>query len=183
MTHLTPQQLEQGLPHILQSPKAEGILELIVCRPAEGERRVLEQGQLSLAEGLEGDNWHSRGSRHTPDGSAHPEKQLNIMNARAIALIAQSKERWPLAGDQLYIDMDLSDANLPPGSRLQMGSAIIEITPPPHNGCKKFVERFGRDAVKFVNSAVGKELHLRGLNAKVVQEGTIQTGDVVRKLG
>ena len=104
------------------------------------------------------------------------------MNTRAIALIAQTKERWPLAGDQLYIDMDLSDANLPAGSRLQIGSAVIEITPLPHNGCKKFTQRFGLDAVKFVNSAIGKELHLRGLNAKVVQEGSIRTGDIVRKL-
>ena len=108
--------------------------------------------------------------------------QLNIMNSRAIAVIARERNRWSLAGDQLYIDLDLSDENLPPGTRLEIGSAIVEITPIPHNGCKKFANRFGIDAVKFVNSPVGKQLHLRGINAKVVQSGTIHTGNIVRKI-
>jgi MOSC domain-containing protein YiiM len=108
--------------------------------------------------------------------------QLNIMNSRVIALLAQDKDRWPLAGDQLFIDMDLSAENLPPGTRLALGSAMIEVTDQPHTGCKKFMERFGLDAMKFVNSPVGKQLHLRGINAKVVQPGLIQVGDVVKKI-
>lgn len=118
----------------------------------------------------------------TEDRSAHPEMQLNIMNARSIALIAQTSDRWKLAGDQLYIDLDLSDENLPIGSRIAIGSAILEITPIPHNGCKKFTERFGIDAVKFVNSIIGKTLHLRGINAKIIQSGSIKAGDVVKKI-
>ncbi|MBX2996887.1 MAG: hypothetical protein KF893_00140 [Caldilineaceae bacterium] len=132
--------------------------------------------------GLVGDNWKARGSSSTDDGSAHPEMQLNLMNARAAALVAQDKSRWPLAGDQLFVDLDLSEKNVPPGTRLAIGSAILEVTPIPHNGCKKFVARFGMDAMKFVNSPVGKDLHLRGINAKVVQPGVIRTGDIVKKI-
>jgi hypothetical protein len=158
------------------------VLELIVCRPNVGERNVLAEGRLDLIEGLAGDNWQARGSRQRTDGSAHPEMQLNVMNARAAALVAQHKDRWALAGDQLYVDLDLSEANLPPGTRLAIGAAEIEVTAPPHTGCAKFVERFGLDAMKFVNSPVGKALHLRGINAKVVRPGVIRVGDVVRKV-
>jgi MOSC domain-containing protein YiiM len=104
------------------------------------------------------------------------------MNARVAALVAQDKDCWQLAGDQLYLDMDLSADNLPPGTQLAIGSAIIEVTPPPHTGCNKFVARFGLDAMKFVNSPVGQALHLRGINAKVIQPGTIRVGDTAKKL-
>jgi hypothetical protein len=182
MKFLTTAELESGLDHILKSPRDHGLLELIVRRPQDDAREALEQGQLDLVLGLLGDNWSTRGSRRTLDGAAHPDMQLNLMNARAIALIAQEKSRWPLAGDQLYIDLDLSAENLPPGTRLAIGAAIIEITAIPHNGCDKFVARFGLEAMKFVNSPLGKQLHLRGVNAKVVQPGLIQVGDVVTKL-
>lgn len=181
ITHLTMEELDTGLDHIRQAPKDEGVLELIVRRPETEEREVLEEGELDVKEGLVGDNWGRRGSSMTEDGTSHPEMQLNIMNARAIAHIAQDRERWHLAGDQLFIDMDISEKNMPPGTQLSMGTAIIEVTPIPHNGCKKFVARFGLDAMKWVNSEAGKELHLRGINAKVVQPGTIRTGDTVKK--
>lgn len=180
--HLTKPELEAGLEHIRQSPQQEGVLDLIVRRPQTNEREVLAEGELDLAVGLVGDSWSQRSSSRTADGSPHPDMQLNVMNARVIALLAQAKERWPLAGDQLFVDLDLSAANLPPGTRLAMGEAIIEVTAEPHTGCQKFVERFGADAMKFVNSAVGRELHLRGINAKVVQPGTIRLGDVVKKI-
>ncbi|HEY1015620.1 MAG TPA: MOSC domain-containing protein [Herpetosiphonaceae bacterium] len=180
--HMAMGELEAGLDVIREAPKDEGELALIVRRPAQGEREVLEIGRLDTGEGLVGDNWKARGSKSTDDGSAHPEMQLNIMSARAIALIAQERERWQLAGDQLFLDLDLSDENLPPGTRLALGTAVIEVTAIPHNGCKKFVERFGKDAVVFVNSPVGKQLHLRGINAKVVQAGEIRVGDRARKL-
>jgi hypothetical protein len=176
------EELEAGLDEIRRSPKDEGVLELIVRRPLVDEREVLEEGELHLADGLVGDSWRTRGSSRTPDGSSHPDTQLNIMNARAIALVAQHKERWPLAGDQLFIDMDLSAENLPAGTRLAIGSAVIEVTAQPHTGCKKFVARFGLDAMKFVNSPVGRELHLRGVNAKVIQPGVIQVGATVKKI-
>lgn len=179
--HLTTQELEAGLAYIRQSPKIEGILEMIVARPNEDQRAVLEEGQLDVAVGLVGDNWHMRPSSRTLDGSPHPDKQLNIMNSRAIELIAQTTERWQWAGDQLYLDFDISEENLPAGSQLQIGGAIIEVTALPHNGCKKFTQRFGIDAVKFVNSPVGKQLHLRGINAKVIRGGMIGKGDIVRK--
>lgn len=180
--HLTMAELEAGLDHIRQSPKNEGVLELIVRRPAIEEREVLEEGQLHPLEGLIGDNWKNRRSSRTPDGSPHPEMQLNIMNARVIALLARDKDRWQLAGDQLYIDLDLSAENLPPGTKLALGSAVIEVTPQPHTGCQKFVSRFGLDAMKLVNSTSGRELHWRGINAKVVQAGIIRVGDVARKM-
>ena len=180
--HLTWEELEAGLDEIRQSPRDEGTLELIVRRPEIDVREVLTEAELHLAEGLVGDSWSRRGSSRTTDGSSHPDMQLNIMNARAIALVAQHRDRWSLAGDQLFVDMDLSVEHLPAGTRLALGSAIIVITAQPHTGCKKFVARFGMDAMKFVNSPVGKQLRLRGLNARVVHPGLIRVGDVVRKI-
>ncbi|MCF6349069.1 MAG: hypothetical protein L3J20_12340 [Flavobacteriaceae bacterium] len=180
--HLTTKQLEVGLDHIKQSPTNTTFLEMIVCRPDVGKRKILQQGFLNKEKGLIGDNWSTRGSSKTADGSSHPEMQLNIMNSRCIAHIAQRKERWQLAGDQLFVDINLSDDNLPAGTQLSLGEAIIEITAIPHNGCKKFTERFGLDAVKFVNSPIGKKLHLRGINAKIVKSGTIKVGDIVKKM-
>lgn len=179
--HLTLAELEARLDEIKKSPKDEGVLELIVVRPKTNEREVLETGKLDTKIGLVGDNWQTKKSWATKDKKPHPEMQINIMNSRVIALIAQTKDRWPLAGDQFYVDLDLSEENLPPGSRLEIGSAILEITEVPHNGCIKFTKRFGKDAVKFVNSKTGKRLHLRGLNAKVVKNGTVRTGDIVKK--
>jgi MOSC domain-containing protein YiiM len=147
-----------------------------------GEREVLAQGELDSQDGLVGDTWKVRSSSRTPDGSPHPDMQINVMSARAIALIAQDKARWPLAGDQLFIDLDLSDDNLPPWTRLQIGAATIEVTDQPHTGCGKFVERFGVDAMKLVNSSLGRQLRLRGLNARVVVPGTVGVGDFVTKL-
>jgi MOSC domain-containing protein YiiM len=182
LEQLSLEELEAGLENIRLSPKENGILEMIVRRPDVEKREMLMEGRLDLIHGLEGDNWKVRGSSATPDGAAHPDAQLTIVNARAITLIAQEKARWQLAGDQLFIDMDLGAENLPAGTRLALGSAVIEITAKPHTGCKKFAGRFGTDATKFVNSTAGKELHLRGVNAKIVQAGTIRVGDCARKL-
>jgi hypothetical protein len=182
VTHVTTAELEAGLDEIHKSPKDEGVLHLIVRRPRTGAREVLTEGELDPHEGLVGDSWRTRASSRTPDGSPHPDMQLNIMNARVIALMAPDRNRWQLAGDQLFIDMDLSTANLPPGTRLALGGAVIEVTDQPHTGCQKFVARFGLDAMNFVNSALGKRLHLRGINAKVVQPGVICVGDVVTKM-
>jgi len=180
--HLTMTELEAGLDEIRNAPKDGGLLQLIVRRPNVDQREMLEEAELHPAEGLVGDSWKQRPSSRTPDRSPHPELQLNIMNARVAALVAQDKGRWQLAGDQLFIDMDLSAENVPPGTRLALGSAVIEVTEQPHNGCMKFVARFGLEALKFVNSPVGKQLHLRGINAKVVQPGTIRVGDIAKKI-
>ena len=180
--HLTKAELEAGLDEIRRAPKDEGVLQLIVRRPQIEEREILQEAELHLVDGLLGDSWIRRGSSRTADGSPHPDMQINVMGARAAALVAQAKERWHLAGDQLYLDMDLSSANLPPGTQLAIGSAVIQVTPPPHTGCHKFVARFGIEAMRFVNSAVGRELNLRGINARVVQPGLIRVGDVARKL-
>lgn len=180
--HLTLEELEAGLDEIRDAPREQGELRLIVRRPRIGEREVLRSAELDLVEGLVGDNWRTRGSSRTPDGSSHPDMQLNIMSSRAIALVARTPDRWPLAGDQLFIDLDLSAENLPPGTRLALGSAVIEVTSQPHTGCKKFVERFGLSAMKFVNSPLGRQLQLRGINAKVVQPGVILVGDIARTI-
>src|SRR5260370_35464605 len=137
---------------------------------------------LGLPAGREGDPWRAGGSRHTPDGGPGPEGQVTVMNARAAASIAGARERWPLAGDQLYVDLDISLSNLPPGSRIQIGSAVIEFSEKPHTGCAKFSARFGNDALRFVNSLVGRELRLRGANCKVVMPGVVHPGDTIRKL-
>ena len=180
--HLTWEELEAGVDEIRRAPTDEGVLELIVRRPRVNEREVLDVAELSVEEGVVGDTWKERTSSRTPDGSRHPDMQLNIMSARAIALIAQDRSRWPLAGDQLFVDLDLTAENLPAWTRLQIGSAIVQVTDQPHTGCAKFVGRFGADAMKFVNSPLGRTLNLRGINARVVQPGTIRRGDVVRKI-
>ena len=173
--HLSADKLEQGVDHILASPSNVGTLKLIVIRPDVDQRETPAEGRLDTEQGLVGDNWSNR-------ANAIPDMQLNIMNARVIGLVAQTLKRWQLAGDQLYLDLDLSDDNLPPGTQLALGDAIIEVTEPPHTGCKKFAARFGADAVIFVNSGRGKKLNFRGINAKVIQTGDIKVGDVARKL-
>ena len=180
--HLERSTLEQRVDEVRDSPQDNGTLEMIVRRPELFTREVLDAGELDTTVGLVGDNWSVRGSKSMPDGSANPDAQLAVMNARAAALIAGDRERWPLAGDQLYVDFDLTPANVPAGTRLAIGSAIIEVTAKPHTGCPKFAQRFGADALRFVMSQVGSELNLRGINAKVVQAGAITQGDAIRKL-
>jgi len=174
--------LEASLDHIRQAPADHGTVELIARRPAEDEREVLNEAVLDLHDGLMGDTWRARGSSRTPDGGPDPEAQLTVVNARVAAAIAGDRERWPLAGDQFYVDFDLSLANLPPGSRVQIGSAVIEFSESKHTGCAKFSSRFGVDALKFVNSPIGRELRLRGANCRVVAGGTVRPGDAIRKL-
>jgi MOSC domain len=172
--HLDLSVMRAGLDEIRRSPSDGGTVELIVGRPAEGERVLLDEARIDLALGLVGDRWST--------GTADREAQVSVMNARSIALIAHTRDRWPLAGDQLYLDLDLSPTNLPPGSRVQVGTAVLEVTPKPHRGCKKFAARFGLDALRFVNSETGYALNLRGVNTRVVRPGVVRTGDVVRKL-
>lgn len=180
--HVTWDDLVAGLDHVLAAPRDDGALRRIVRRPGVGEREVVDTAELSLDEGLVGDDWRARGSRHTDDGSSEIDRQLTIMGARAAALIARTEDRWALAGDQLYVDLDLSAAHLPPGTRLALGDAVVEITAAPHLGCAKFSRRFGRDAHRFVNSEAGKAANLRGVNARVVVPGRVQVGDTVRRV-
>jgi hypothetical protein len=180
--HLAPAELEAGLDHILAAPKNVGRVELIARRPAEGERELLDEAQLDRDEGLVGDTWRVRPSSSMPDGSAHPDKQITVMNVRVASLVAQGDDRRALAGDQLYVDLDISIANLPAGTRLAIGSAVLEVTEPPHTGCAKFTKRFGLPAFRFVNSPIGLDLRLRGMNTKVVTTGTVRVGDEVRKV-
>jgi hypothetical protein len=188
MAHVSRAELDAGFAHICSSPTDGGRLVLIVRRPAIDEREVLAEGTLDKALGLVGDTWHVRPSKAMPDRSPHPEMQLNVMNARVAALIAgfpdpegRGHDRRPLAGDQLYLDLDLSEDNLPPGTFLHLGSAIIEVTARPHTGCAKFLARFGADALRFVNSPAGRQMRLRGLNARVVTGGTVRIDDPVFK--
>jgi len=174
--------LEESLDHIRAAPADGGTLELIARRPAVDERDVLDEARLDVRDGLEGDTWLVRGSTRTPDGGPNPEAQLTVMNARAAAAMAGDRVQWPLAGDQLYIDLDISCTNLPPGSRVQIGSAVIEFSEDPHTGCAKFSGRFGVDALRFVNSPIGRELRLRGANCRVVVSGTVRAGDAITKL-
>jgi MOSC domain-containing protein YiiM len=180
--HRTREELDAFVAEVEASPTDAGTLELIVRRPAVGEREVLEEGELDLAVGLVGDTWKDRSSTRTPDGGPHPDMQLNVMSARVVAFLAQDPERRALAGDQLYLDLDLSHDNLPAGTRLALGTAVIEVTEQPHTGCAKFTQRFGLEAMRWVNSDDGKRLRLRGLNAKVVVPGTVRRGDRVAKL-
>ncbi len=175
-------ELEAGLDPIRQAPTDAGPIELIVCRPAVGERTVLQQAQIDRHDGVIGDTWVERPSRQTADHGPHPGMQVTLMNARVAALVAVTRDRWALAGDQFYVDLDLSEQNLPVGTNLTLGSAVLEITEAPHRGCQKFSERFGIDAHRFVNAPAHQGLRLRGVNTRVVTPGTVQVGDLVTRV-
>jgi hypothetical protein len=181
-SHRTLAELQAGLPDILASPPDEGILRAIVVRPGPGERRDLESCEISLAGGAHGDHWVKGSWMSTEDGRPHPDVQICIMNSRSIARIAGERDNWPPAGDNLFIDMDLTPDNLPPGQRLAIGSAVLEITDTPHNGCASFAARYGRDAAVFVNTGEGRRLRLRGVYARVVHDGRVTVGDRVIKI-
>jgi MOSC domain-containing protein YiiM len=178
--HATPAELEAGLDTVREAPTDRGTLELVVVRPEVGEREVRDEATLDLDDGVVGDRWRNAG--RSGGRPANVNAQVTLMSARAAALVAGDRERWPLAGDQLYVDLDLSGENLAPGTRLRIGSAILEVTDEPHTGCKKFTERFGLDAMVFVNSPEGRALNLRGINTRVVEAGTVRVGDDVTKL-
>ena len=180
--HRSRDELNAGLPEILNSPADNGVVEAIVIRPSSGQRQDVASCDVSLAGGVHGDHWAKGCWKTTDDGAPHPDVQICIMNARCIALIAGERSNWPPAGDNLFVDLDLRPTNLAPGQRLKLGSAVIEITDTPHNGCDSFVERFGRDATVFVNTGKGREYRLRGIYARVVKDGTISVGDTISKI-
>lgn len=169
------QELQDGLGHVRQAPQEVGTLDLIVARPAVDERVQLASAELAVDRGLVADRW-SRGSR------TNPKSQLTVMNTRAAQLVAGERSRWELAGDQLYADFDLSPENIPPGTRLAIGSAVIEVSDQPHLGCEKFAARFGQPAREFANSPEGIAVNFRGINTRVVQSGIVRVGDAVQKL-
>jgi hypothetical protein len=175
-------ELDAGMPGILASPADNGRVELIVRRPAPGQREELGSATLDVDAGLLGDTWSTRGSRRTPDGSADREAQLTIMSSRVVALLAGGPDGWGIAGDQLYVDLDLGAGNLPPGTRLRIGSAIVQVSAVPHTGCANFSGRFGVDALRFVSTPAGKEMRLRGVNTRIVESGVVRVGDAVSKL-
>jgi hypothetical protein len=178
--HLSRERLMAGLDQIRDSPKDGGRLVLVVCRPAVGERELPAEAVVDQAAGLAGDNWLARGSS-APDGVADPERQVTVMNARAAELVAGGRDRMPLAGDQLYVDLDLSAENLPAGTLVAVGQAVLQVTEAPHLGCAKFMARFGAEAMRFVNSRVGRQLRLRGMNTRVVVPGIVRIGDLATK--
>ena len=183
MEHLSRERLEAGLGRIRESPQDHGRLVLVVRRPEVGQRELLEEAVLDQVTGLEGDNWLARGSSSTPDRSAHPDKQVTLINARLAELVADGTERMALAGDQLFVDLDLSVDNLPAGSLLAVGEAVLRVSEAPHTGCAKFIERFGTEAMRFVNSRIGRQLRLRGMNTRILVPGTIRLGDLAVKAG
>lgn len=178
----TLEQLEQALADLDASPQDSGTVEMIVCRPAQGEREVLDAATLDPQAGMVGDNWRTRGSRHTDDGSADPTAQITLMNSRIIALLAKDRDDWSPAGDQFFVDFDLSDENMPAGQRFQLGEAVLEVSATPHTGCAKFTERYGSAAIRFVNSKQGRAQNRRGINAKVITGGVVKQGDTIQKL-
>lgn len=183
----TADELTARLEHLRAAPKEVGTLDLVVRRPANGEREVLTEGVLDEAGGLIGDNWLSRATSRAVAEGRHLKAQVTVMSSRMVRLLADTDGERALAGDQLYIDLDISHANLPAGTRIALGDpdnggAVIEVSDKPHTGCAKFVRRFGQEATSFVNSEAGREMRLRGLNARVVRGGTVRPGDPARKL-
>ena len=180
--HLTMDELMAGLDQVKEAPLDNGTLDMMLIRPKEDERRLVDECEVSYKRGFHGDNWVEGSWKSLEDGSPHPDVQVSIANSRSIHLIAQTKERWSLVGDNLYVDMNIGKENLPTGQRLSIGTAILEVTEEENNGCKKFAERYGVDAVRFACSSIGRDLHLRGIFAKVVQDGKISVGDTIKKI-
>ncbi|WP_419909256.1 MOSC domain-containing protein [Candidatus Poriferisodalis sp.] len=180
--HRSTSELEAALPHIREAPADGGTIELIVRRPAVDAREVLSEARISADEGIEGDTWNQRGSPSSADGGPHPDAQITIMSARAAAAVIGPVERWPLAGDQFYADLDISHETLPAGAQLSLGDAVVEVTAKPHRGCAKFAARFGRDALRFVNTGEGRDLRMRGVNCRVIEPGTVRAGDPITRL-
>lgn len=178
----TLEEMESRLDDIREAPSLEGSIAMIVIRPETNERAVTVSCEVDHELGLVGDNWQVRCDKHSADGSPDPKRQLTFMNVRSVAAITDSEDNWPLAGDQFYVDFDLSEENVPPGTQLSLGDAVVEVSELPHLGCGKFGGRFGKDANMFVNSELGKSLHLRGINAQVVKSGVVTKGDTIRKL-
>jgi MOSC domain-containing protein YiiM len=179
---LTATDFQSRLTELGNSPTDSGSLDMIVRRPESGEREVVQQADLHPNDGVVGDNWSTRGSSHTEDGNADPNRQITLMNSRVLRAIESQPSRWALAGDQLIVDLDLSIYNLQPGHQISIGTAILEITDIPHTGCANFTARFGHDAIRFVNSKEGRDMRRRGIYARVVQAGSIQVGDTVSKI-
>jgi MOSC domain-containing protein YiiM len=177
--HRDAEQLAAGLEEVRRSPADAGAVELIVIRPGVDQRTLLETARISRETGVEGDSWDQRPSRRTPDGGPNPAAQVTVMNSRAADLVAGSRERWPLAGDQIYVDLDVSLTNLPTGTLLHLGEATLEVTDAPHTGCAKFSARFGVEALRLTATPDGKELRLRGINTAVVRGGSFAVGDQV----
>lgn len=182
MSHRTLAELEAGLGHVAAAPRERGTLEMIVVRPGEDRRATPTSAACTVHAGIAGDDWAARGSRHTADGRANPDQQIAVMNARYLDLVAGSRDRWPLAGDQLVVDLDLSDDHLAAGDRLRVGGVEVEVTPHAHTGCAKFRDRFGVEAVRFANGPEGRRLHLRGIYVRVVRPGVLHVGDTIERL-
>ena len=182
MKHLTLTEIEAGMDWVLAAPDTVGRVEALVVRPAVDQRVSHTQVMFSPEQGVTGDNWLTSCWKKLPGGESDPEVQVAIMSARMIEVLTRDKSRWPLAGDQLFVDFDLSVVNLAVGNRLQVGAAVLEITAEPHRGCRKFSQRFGAEAKAFVNSKQGDAYRLRGVYAKIVSAGEVRVGDDIRKI-
>jgi len=173
--HLPLAKLEAGLRALAEPPRDVGRLALLVVRRPDGTRETPASAQLTPQGGLAGDGWARRPPRD-------PEAQLAVMRHDVAALIANGQ---PLStfGDNLFVELDSSSKNLPAGTRLRVGDAVVEVTAEPHDGCRKFLGRFGADALRFVQAKATRDRNLRGVYWKVCTGGRVELGEAIRVLG
>ena len=174
--------LKTFMPHILDAPKDDVALDLVVVRPDRDIRELPKRARVTAKDGVVGDHWITGSGLRNDDGTGLVDAQICMMMSRVIEAIASSQENWPPAGDNLFLDMDLTPSNMPPGTRFSIGTAEFVVTPQPHNGCQKFIDRYGRDACLFVNTGEGRNLRLRGIYSRVTRDGEISPGDRLRKI-
>ena len=177
--------LDKPINYNQSSPRDNGVVKLLVIRPETHVRTLPNAVVVSVEQGVVGDKWEAECTIKLENGKSNPDLQIAIINTKVIKEIAQSDfdmDRLALAGDNIYADLNLCEENMPVGQQIQIGNTLLEVTPFPHFGCKKFSERYSVEDLKVVNSTAGKPQHLRGIYVKVIKNGSISIGESIKKI-
>lgn len=180
---ITRAELDRAWPDIMAAPKDGAAIEMLCLRPAMGERRFVDEIHVTREEGIPGERWLTQPWMRLPGGQPDPAIQVSFLQRRVLDLVWRDREGTPHPGDTFVVDMDLSEANLPAGSLLQVGSAVLEVSTVFNNACAKWKKRYGDDALDWVRAYENKEFRPRGVLAKVHRDGVFRAGDRLTRIG